>query len=36
VFTSDCAPHWAPPEFLAWPGYQVLWPNLIRWLAGAE
>jgi uncharacterized membrane protein len=36
VFTSDCAPHWAPPEFLAWPGYQVLWPNLITWLAGAE
>jgi uncharacterized membrane protein len=35
VFTSDCAPHWAPPEFLDWPGYQVLWPNLIRWLAGA-
>jgi uncharacterized membrane protein len=34
VFTSDCAPHWAPPEFLDWPGYGVLWPNLIRWLAG--
>ena len=36
VFTSDCAPHWAPPEFLDWPGYRVLWPNLIRWLASAE
>ena len=36
VFTSDCAPHWAPPEFLDWPGYRVLWPNLIRWVAGAE
>lgn len=34
VFTSDCAPHWAPPDFMAWPGYRVLWPNLIRWLAG--
>ena len=33
AFTSDCAPHWAPPQFLDWPGYQVLWPNLIRWLA---
>jgi len=32
VFTSDCAPHWAPPAFLAWPGYAALWPNLIRWL----
>ena len=36
VFTSDCAPHWAPPAFLAWPGYQALWPNLIRWLAGSR
>jgi uncharacterized membrane protein len=36
VFTSDCAPHWAPPEFLAWPGYQALWPNLVAWLAGAD
>ena len=36
VFSSDCAPHWAPPEFLDWPGYQVLWPNLVRWLAGAR
>jgi len=36
VFTSDCAPHWAPPEFMDWPGYRVLWPNLIRWLAAAE
>jgi uncharacterized membrane protein len=35
VFTSDCAPHWAPPPFLDWPGYQVLWPNLVRWLAAA-
>jgi uncharacterized membrane protein len=35
AFTSDCAPHWAPPEFLEWPGYGALWPNLIGWLAGA-
>jgi uncharacterized membrane protein len=34
VFTSDCAPHWAPPTFMDWPGYRALWPNLIRWLAG--
>ena len=33
VFTSDCAPHWAPPTFLAWPGYGALWPGLIRWLS---
>ena len=36
VFTSDCAPHWAPPEFLDRPGYRVLWPNLIRWLAASD
>src|SRR5215472_17322633 len=35
VFTSDCAPHWAPPTFMDWPGYRALWPNRIRWLAGA-
>ena len=36
VFTSDCAPHWGPPEFLAWPGYPVLWANLVTWLSGAS
>jgi uncharacterized membrane protein len=33
AFTSDCAPHWGPPGFLAWPGYQPMWANIIRWLA---
>ena len=33
VFTSDCAPHWGPPEFLDWPGYGPLWANLLAWLA---
>lgn len=32
VFTSDCAPHWAPPEFLAWPGYAPLWAQLVGWI----
>jgi uncharacterized membrane protein len=36
AFASDCAPHWCPPEFMDWPGYSVLWPNLIRWLAGGR
>ena len=36
VFTSDCAPHWAPPEFMDWPGYGVLWANLVRWVAGSD
>ena len=35
VFTSDCAPHWAPPEFMAWAGYRPLWANLVRWLGRA-
>jgi uncharacterized membrane protein len=35
AFTSDVAPHWAPPPFLAWDGYTELWDRLVRWLAGA-
>jgi uncharacterized membrane protein len=34
IFASDCGPHWGPPAFLAWPGYQRLWSNLANWLAG--
>lgn len=33
VFTSDLAPHWAPPAFLQWGGYPQLWTGLITWLA---
>jgi uncharacterized membrane protein len=36
VFTSDCAPHWGPPEFMDWPGYAPLWVNLVTWLARQE
>lgn len=32
VFTTDCAPHWAPPEFCEWDGYDVLFQNLAKWL----
>ncbi|NLJ30044.1 MAG: cytoplasmic protein [Clostridiales bacterium] len=32
VYTSDCAPHWASPEFLAWKGYNMIWKNLADWL----
>lgn len=28
VFTSDCAPHWCPPEFVGWERYDKLWTNL--------
>jgi uncharacterized membrane protein len=33
VFSSDCGPHWGPPEFVAWSGYPRLWRNLVTWLA---
>lgn len=32
AFTSDCGPHWAPPDFVNWPGYARLWANLADWL----
>jgi uncharacterized membrane protein len=33
VFTSDCSPHWAPPEFCEqWPGYAQLFDGLTSWL----
>ncbi len=35
AFASDCAPHWAPPEFVSWEHYPRLWTSIIRWLAGA-
>lgn len=31
VFTSDCAPHWAPASFLESDEYKVLWKNLADW-----
>ena len=34
AFTSDCAPHWGSPEFVAWEGYASFWRNAVRWLAG--
>jgi uncharacterized membrane protein len=33
AFASDCAPHWCPPTFMNWPGYDPMWANLVRWLA---
>jgi uncharacterized membrane protein len=34
AFTSDCAPHWAPPPFLDWPGYAPLWNGICEWAGG--
>ena len=36
AFASDCAPHWCPPPFMAWPGYNPLWGSLLRWLGGEQ
>lgn len=32
VFTSDCAPHWAPPEFCEWEHYDTIWQGIMNWL----
>lgn len=32
VFTSDCAPHWGPKEFMEWQGYPTLWKNILSYL----
>jgi len=32
VFTSDCAPHWGPPEFVNWEGYNRLWKGILDYL----
>lgn len=32
VFTSDCAPHWAPPEFCNWEYYNKLWQSIVNWV----
>lgn len=36
AFTSDLAPHWAPPGFTGWAGYPTLFDRTVRWLAGEE
>ena len=33
AFTSDIAPHWAPPAFLEWSGYTELWDRVACWLS---
>jgi uncharacterized membrane protein len=35
AFASDCGPHWAPPAFVEWEGYERLWQQLIGWVTGA-
>lgn len=35
AFASDVSPHWAPEEFMAWPGYAALFSQAMTWLAGS-
>lgn len=32
VLSTDCAPHWAPPEFCNWKYYDVLFRNILEYL----
>ncbi|HHX67719.1 MAG: glutamine amidotransferase [Miniphocaeibacter sp.] len=32
VFTSDCAPHWGPMEFVEWKSYPILFNNLVDYI----
>lgn len=36
AYASDISPHWAPAEFMAWPGYAQLFGRSVTWLAGAD
>ena len=32
VFTSDCAPHWGPSEFINWEFHDELWKGILNYL----
>ena len=34
AYTTDCAPHWAPPAMCDWEHYSALWKNIADWLGG--
>ena len=34
AYTTDCGPHWWPPPFVRWAGYQRLWQQMVGWAAG--
>lgn len=33
VWMTDIGPHWCPKTFTQWPGYAILWQNIMRYLA---
>lgn len=32
AWTSDIGPHWLPEPFVRWPGYRLLWRNILAWV----
>lgn len=32
AWTSDMGPHWAPQDFIEWPGYARLWRQALSWV----
>lgn len=32
AYTTDCAPHWAPPQMYEWKYYGILWDRIFQWL----
>lgn len=36
AFTTDCGPHWAPPEFVNWDGYARFWNQAVAWLGAGR
>jgi uncharacterized membrane protein len=32
AWTSDIGPHWVPPAFADWPGFNRLWRQMLAWL----
>lgn len=36
MFASDCAPHWGPPEFVAWAGYTPLWKGILDYITRSK
>lgn len=35
AWASDMSEHWLPTPFLDWPGYDILFANMVRWAADA-
>lgn len=36
AWTSDVGPHWCPPEFFSWSGYETMFGQLVKWLANVS